>query len=299
MVKCVIQKPFMKWVGGKTQIINDVMARFPSNMNNYYELFLGGGSVLLALLSMRECGKITITGDIHAYDINPIVINVYKNVQSNKDELFECITHYISEYDSISVLKGGRKPDTLEDAKQSKESYYYWIRNKFNSMDKDTVECAAVFLFLNKTCFRGVYREGPHGFNVPFGHYKTTPTIITKTELDKIHKLVQGVVFKQCSFIDSVKLPVEGDFVYMDPPYAPEVSTSFVKYTKTGFNLHKELFDAIKDLDSKKVSFAMSNSDVPMVRDALGSFKVVMIEARRAINSKKPQSKTMEVIVYN
>ncbi len=299
MVKCVIQKPFMKWVGGKTQIINDIMDRFPAEMNNYYELFLGGGSVLLALLSLRECGKITINGDIHAYDINPLVINVYKHVQSNKDELFELISHYISEYDDISVLKGGRKPETLEDAKQSRESYYYWIRNKFNSADRDSVECSAMFLFLNKTCFRGVYREGPNGFNVPFGHYKTTPTVITKKELDKIHELIQGVIFEQSSFIDSIELPTEGDFVYMDPPYAPEVKTSFVGYTRNGFDLHEELFESIKNLNDKNVRFAMSNSDVLLVREALGSFNFVPIEARRSINSKKPQSKAMEVIVYN
>ncbi len=301
MPNIILQKPFLKWAGGKTQIIQDVMKHFPSEMNNYHELFVGGGSVLLAMLSMQQADKIKITGKIYAYDINPIVINVYKHVQSDKEELFKFVSLYITEYDNIDGDVINRKPLTIKDAKTSQESYYYWIRNKFNNMDKSSVESSAIFMFLNKTCFRGLYREGPNGFNVPFGHYKTTPTIITKDELDTISSLIQHVEFQQSDFIDSIKLPSEHDFVYMDPPYAPETTKSFVKYTQAGFTLemHESLFKAIKLLNTKKIKFAMSNSSVSLVTTSLSDYNIDYIVARRSINSKKPNAKTTEVIVYN
>ena len=301
MSKTKLQKPFLKWVGGKTQIMKDVLSKMPKEMNNYHELFLGGGSVLLAVLSLQKQNEITINGRIYAYDLNGILINVYKDVQSNKDELFLHISKYIDEYGSIEGNVVNRKPSTIEDAKTSKESYYYWVRSKFNSMEKDTVECSAIFMFLNKTCFRGMYREGPNGFNIPYGHYKKTPTIITKEELDSVSDLIQNVEFIQCDFNDSIKQPKEGDYVYLDPPYAPENDKSFVGYTKDGFGLeaHKSLFDAITELDKKNIRFAMSNAKVDLVVDHFKDYKHEDIVARRAINSKKPGSTTTEVIIYN
>ena len=99
-----LQTPFLKWVGGKTQIINKIIEKFPEKIENYHELFLGGGSVLLALLSQKQQNKIVVNGTIYAYDINPILINVYKNIQTNKDELFKYINHYITKYDSINTF---------------------------------------------------------------------------------------------------------------------------------------------------------------------------------------------------
>ncbi len=294
-----IQKPFLKWVGGKTQIINEIITKIPDTMNNYHEIFLGGGSVLLAILSLQKQNKITINNKIYAYDLNSVLINVYKNIQNNKDELFNFIKLYIKEYHNISGDIINRKPKDISEAKTSKESYYYWIRNKYNTIDKNTVECSALFMFLNKTCFRGMYREGPNGFNVPYGHYKKTPNIITKNELDKISELIKDVEFIHSDFNLSIKNAKKGDFVYLDPPYAPENDKSFVGYVADGFNLetHKKLFEEIKNL--KDVKFVMSNAKVDLVTESFEEYNCEEIIARRAINSKKPGSKTTEVIIYN
>ena len=294
-----VQKPFLKWVGGKTQIIDNIISKVPREMNNYHELFLGGGSVLLAILSLQKQNKIVIKNKICAYDINNVLINVYKNIQNNKDELYEFISSYIEEYDSIKGTVINRKPVSIEEAKTSKESYYYWIRNKFNNIDKESIECSALFMFINKTCFRGMYREGPNGFNVPYGHYKKTPTIISKKDLDYISELIKNVEFKQSSFSESIKNVTEGDFVYLDPPYAPENEKSFVGYVADGFSLemHNSLFDGIKKL--KDIKFMMSNAKVDLVTESFKDYNCEEIVARRAINSKKPGSTTMEVIIYN
>ena len=265
------------------------------------EIFLGGGSVLLAVLSLEKAGEIVIKNKVYAYDLNEPLINIYKNIQSNKDELFEYITQYITEYDNITGESVNRSPATVEEAKTSKESYYYWIRSMFNSMDKNTIEYSAVFMFLNKTCFRGVYREGPKGFNVPYGHYKNTPTIITKVELDTISELIKDVEFICGDFRKSMLNIKKGDYVYLDPPYAPETKTSFVKYTKEGFDLecHTALINEIKKIKSKNIKFAMSNSKVTLITENFDDCNMDDIIARRAINSKNPESVTTEVIIYN
>lgn len=299
MSEVKLQKPFLKWVGGKTQIINNIISKLPKEINNYHELFLGGGSVLLAVLSLQKQNLITIKNKIYAYDINSSLINVYKHIQNNKDELYNYIESYISVYDSLNGTTINRKPLTIEEAKTSKESYYYWVRNRFNNIDKNTVECSALFMFINKTCFRGMYREGPNGYNVPYGHYKKTPTIITKSDLNYISELIKNVEFKQSSFVDSIKEVREGDFVYLDPPYAPENAKSFVGYVADGFNIdsHNLLFSEIKKLDKSK--FVMSNAKVELVTENFKDYVCEDIVARRAINSKKPGSTTTEVIIYN
>lgn len=299
MNKVKIQKPFLKWVGGKTQIINDIISKIPIEINNYHELFLGGGSVLLAVLSLQKQNKILIKNKIYAYDINCDLINVYKNIQNNKEELYKIINFYINEYNSIKSTIINRKPNSIEEAKTSKESYYYWIRNKYNKIDKNSIECSALFMFINKTCFRGLYREGPNGYNVPYGHYKKTPTIISESELNYISDLIKNVEFKNCNFTISIKNIKEGDFVYLDPPYVPENSKSFVGYVANGFNLetHKLLFDEIKKFQN--IKFVMSNSKVDLVIDNFKEYYCDDIIARRAINSKKPNSTTTEVIIYN
>ena len=294
-----IQKPFLKWVGGKTQIINEIISKIPPEMNNYHELFLGGGSVLLAVLSLQKQNKIIIKNKIYAYDLNRDLINVYIHIQNDKDELYKFIDFYIKEYDGINGTAINRKPTSIEESKTSKESYYYWVRNKYNNIDKNTIECSALFMFINKTCFRGMYREGPNGYNVPYGHYKKTPTIISETDLNYISDLIKDVEFTHCGFIDSIKNVKGGDFVYLDPPYAPENAKSFVGYIADGFNLetHKLLFSEIKKFD--KIKFVMSNAKVELVTDNFKEYKCDDIIARRAINSKKPGSTTTEVIIYN
>ena len=296
-------KPFLKWVGGKTQMIGTLMSKFPKEMENYHELFLGGGSVLFALLSYIQQKKIKIEGKIYAYDINTSLINVYKQIQTNPSDVLKYIELYKNEYSKITNLKGDRQVETKKDALLSKESYYYWQRNNYNKTPPNSPLSAALFIFLNKTCFRGMYREGPNGFNVPFGHYKTTPLFITKDKIKTINKSIQNVIFVNCDFSKSITNCLPGDFVYMDPPYAPETKTSFVGYTKKGFNteMHSKLFKDIKKLHNKKIKFIMSNAKVSLVMDTFksASFQKEDILARRAINSKNPSAKTTEIIIYN
>lgn len=300
----MIQKPPLKWVGGKTQIIDSIINEFPKSINNYHELFLGGGSVLLAVLSLQSQQKLNITGNIYAYDKNPRLINLYKHIQTNKDELYQLISNYMDVYHNLHGNVVNRRAYSIEEAMTSKESYYYWIRNQFNSLsddEKDSVKSSALFLILNKTCFRGMYREGPKGFNVPYGHYKTTPFIIKKEKLDKISKLIRDVSFICLDFQESIKRIEPGDFVYLDPPYAPENKSSFVGYTSDGFNLdmHNKLFDDIILLDKNKIKFIMSNANVDIVTERFKDYRCKEISARRAINSKKPNSTTTEVIIGN
>jgi len=280
----MLQKPFLKWVGGKTQLIDKIVSKIPIYMKNYHEIFLGGGSVLLALLSLQRDQKIMIANKIYAYDLNSHLIDLYIIIRDNKEDFFSHITALKQEYDGSS----------------DKESYYYTIRTRFNQEEK-SIKKSAMFLFLNKTCFRGMYREGPNGFNVPYGHYKKTPTIITKDDIDKISALIQNVEFICLDFEDSITKVQHGDFVYLDPPYAPETKDSFVGYTKGGFGIekHKKLFSEIVKLNTKNIKFLMSNSKVSLVTEFFKGFNCTEILARRAINAKNPGSTAIEVIIGN
>jgi len=300
-----IVKPFLKWVGGKTQIINDVIELFPKEMNNYHEPFLGGGSVLLALLSYKKSGEIKVNGKIYASDLNCNLINLYKNIQSNPDNVIAEVQKLVKEFSNCKEGTVNRKASTLEEALTSQESYYFWIRQNFNSLSKEdrcSTRASAMMLFLNKTCFRGVYREGPHGFNVPFGNYKN-PSIIDEEHIRLVSSLIKEVVFTECPFAYSLERTEAGDFVYLDPPYAPETDTSFVKYTSDGFTIenHETLFRMCEEMKAKNVKMLMSNSEVTLVKKAFPphSYITKVITCRRAINSKKPGSKTNEVLIMN
>jgi DNA adenine methylase len=298
-------KPFMKWVGGKTQIIYDVIALFPKEMNNYHEPFLGGGSVLLALLSYKANGTIKVSGKIYASDLNSNLIGLYKNIQSNVDSLISEVKKLCDEFATCKATGVNRKASTLDEALTSPESYYFWTRSKFNALSKEertSVTASAMLLFMNKTCFRGVYREGPKGFNVPFGNYKN-PSILDEEHIKTVSTLVKDVVFTNCSFSDSLTKVVPGDFAYLDPPYAPENETSFVSYTSDGFNLdnHKMLFKTCADMKAKNVKMLMSNAEVKLVTDAFPSpaYSTKIISCRRAIHSKEPDARTNEVLITN
>jgi len=294
-------KPIIKWVGGKTQIIKQVIESFPTEINNYHELFLGGGSVLLALLQNVEEKKIKLTGSINAYDINETLINLYINIQKKSDDVLTEIKKIISIFTDLNGTEINRSPKTLTEAKSSQESFYYWIRSNFNKLkkeDKNSPLGTAYFIFLNKTCFRGVYREGPNGFNVPFGHYNN-PEIINDEHIYSISKLIKNVNFVHSDFAKSftcIKDINNNDFIYLDPPYAPENDKSFVGYTANGFNLeqHELLFSL-----SKKYKFLMSNADVDLVKNSFTDKKytIKIISCKRSINSKNPESKTNEVLI--
>jgi|TARA_B110000259_G_C14006669_1_gene398123 DNA adenine methylase len=301
-----ICKPIIKWVGGKTQILPTLMELFPKNINNYHEIFLGGGSVLLGLLSMVKHNIIHVRGNILAYDLNEPLIYLYKNIQSNPELLSIDIEQIITQFKKCNGNIINRKPSNFSEACTSSESFYYWNRSLYNNLspqEKNSIYGSALFLFLNKTCFRGVFRVGPNGFNVPYGHYKN-PEIMNKEHLYEIHQLIQNVVFQVLDFVDSIETTVTDDFVYLDPPYVPEHETSFVGYTINGFNTtqHEVLFDICKkQLYDKNIKMMMSNSDVPLTRNTFKEpeYTVDTISCKRSINSKKPGSKTSEIIIRN
>ena len=159
------------------------------------------------------------------------------------------------------------------------------------------------FIILNKLCFRGVYREGPNGFNVPYGHYKKTPSMLNQHEFDIIGELIQTVEFRHQDFSEAMKQVVPCDFVYIDPPYAPETSTSFVGYTANGFDIsqHETLFKRIVELVTAGVNVTMSNANVEMVQANFNadSFMTEDVVAKRAIHAKNPGTKTTELIISN
>jgi DNA adenine methylase len=171
--------------------------------------------------------------------------------------------------------------------------------NKLCLDDKKSILGSAMFIFLNKTCFRGIFRVGPKGFNVPYGHYNN-PEIINKEHLEEIHNLIQNVVFECCDFSLSLSKVEPDDFVYLDPPYAPETNTSFVGYTENGFNMesHEKLFNILNTTNEK---WMLSNADVKLVRDNFANekYKIESIVCKRSINSKNPDAKTKEVIIQN
>lgn len=294
-----LQKPFLKWLGGKSQIMHEILSKFPTQIRNYHEVFLGGGSVLLALLSFVEQGKIEVHGKIFAYDINSRLIHVYKHIQTNPDALYDHLEVFVKEYDSLRGTTVHRTPQNLQEAKSSKESYFYWLRKKFNQMEKDTLESSALFIFLNKTCFRGMYREGRYGYNVPYGHYRKTPTFISKEDLRKISALIQKVEFQESNFSTSIGKVEKGDFVYLDPPYALETPHSFVGYVADGFKfeMHQLLFEQIKS--RKDIQFLMSNAKVNLVIENFKNYRIIEIVSRRSIHPKEPNRKTTEVLIYN
>jgi DNA adenine methylase len=298
-----IPKPILKWVGGKTQIIDKLIDEFPTEINNYHEIFLGGGSVLLTLLSYIHYGIIKVNGNIYAYDLNEPLIYIYKNIQTNHNELYNEIQKLIKEFNSCNNGEINRTPKNIDEAKIAKENYYYWIRTEYNKLtDKKTLTGSAMFIFLNKTCFRGVFRIGPNGFNVPYGHYHN-PEIINKEHLDKIHKLIQNVIFECCDFNISLHNVEPNDYVYLDPPYAPETNTSFVRYTENGFNIdnHNNLFKFIHALTETNTKIMLSNADVNLVRDNFTNkkYNITSILCKRTINSKNPEKKSKEVIIKN
>lgn len=321
-------KPLLKWVGGKTQILDEVLNRFPKEYNSYHELFLGGGSVLFGLLDRIEKKEIIVNGSLNAYDLNPHLIQFYNHIKTNPDDFLKKLDKIKDKYRKITVLnqvrivKNNQNEDITEDKKKkpklkttfseepsdSRESYYYWIRQEFNRLIKNdetktSLEVSVYLLFMNKIGFRGVYRMGPNGFNVPFGNPKNVPQMVTKDEITTLSNALQNVNLYVMDFKESMKRVKEGDFMYLDPPYYPEQENSFVNYTGNGFNkeAHDYLFKLIKNKSKKNVKFLMSNSNTKYVTDSFkeAKYKIEYIDVKRAIHSTNPGAKTKEVFILN
>jgi DNA adenine methylase len=306
-------KPLLKWVGGKSQLLKDIFTLFPKKINNYYEPFIGGASVLLELLNKIENNEIIVNGKIYAYDNNANLIYFYNTIKNNHLLFIEQIKLLKEDYEKCSNTKINAKkivyPIPKENTIQSKELFFYYIRQEYNKLinhneknDTHILMISVYLLFLNKTCFRGLYRMGPNGFNVPYGNYKN-PSIFDENEINQISTLFNkyNVTFTYQSFekVFDYKFK-KTDFIYFDPPYVPENSTSFVTYNEDGFNeeKHKNLFENIKKLNC---AFILSNSDTKLLYDYFenSNYNIHKIKAKRAIKSNDPTATTNELLIYS
>jgi DNA adenine methylase len=280
-------KPFLKWVGGKTDLLDKILPLFPTEINNYHEVFVGGGSIFLNLLDNKN---INITGKIYIYDSNEELINLYTCIKADYTKLWKHIYELSVEYINS----------------EDKANYYYYIRELYNNslIEKDAYFQSSLFLFLNKTCFRGLYRESNKGFNVPFGNY-LKPSFIDLETLRKLNSEFSKIEIKYSSYQDTLNSIInyskKGDFIYLDPPYASNKETDFVNYTKYGFpnDNHNVIYDKLLQLDKKGIKFLLSNSNIDFIKDLFVNYKINIISAKRRINSKLPNDKTTELLIYN
>lgn len=260
--KNVLLKPILKWVGGKRQLLDDIVPLLPKNPALYVEPFIGGGAVLLASQPKRA----------RVNDYNAELINVYTVVRDSPDDLLELLREH--------------------DAKNTSE-HYYEVRaldREPGFEDTDPVVRAARIIYLNKTCFNGLYRVNSAGqINSPYGRYKN-PNIVNEPGIRALSRYLQGDIDLRCGdYADAlVDLP-KGSFVYLDPPYMPLSQTSaFTGYTEGGFDYDEQvrLRDECAKLREQGIHFVESNSDCEAIRELYADFEIKTVQAKRAINSR-------------
>ena len=293
-----IVKPFVKWAGGKNSLIPQITKYYPFELKNgfierYIEPFVGGGAVLIDILQKYEIKE------AYAFDINIDLINCYNVIKNNVEEL-------INELD-----KKEKNFIALND--EERQNYFYDIRAEYNSYklnDKLDVKRASEFIFLNRTCFNGLYRVNKDGkFNVPCGKYKN-PTICDSNNLRNLSELIKNVIFEYGDYRKSEKYVNNNTFVYFDPPYRPLSATSgFTSYTKEDFNddNQKELANYFYKLDLKNAKLMLSNSNPKNVNkddnffeNIYKGFAINEVSAKRMINSNaKGRGEISELLITN
>ena len=290
-------KPFLKWVGGKGQLINELEKFLPADgekvLTKYAEPMVGGGALLFSILSKYDFEELYIS------DINAELINSYIVVRDNIDLLVEKLTEMQAIF--LPMNDNGRK------------YFYYNARDKFNALQlsqETAVDKAALFIFLNKTCFNGLYRVNKKGqFNVPMGAYKN-PTICDENNLRNISNALQNVEIVCGDYTLSESFIDNNTFVYIDPPYRPISATSgFTSYNTDVFDDNEQirLSQYIERIDKVGAKVVLSNSDPKNVNpddmffdDLYKSFKIHRVEATRAINSKaEKRGKISELLICN
>lgn len=274
-------KPFIKWAGGKSQLLSEIRKHYPNTVERYCEPFLGGGAVLFDVLQMFNPAEVLVN------DINKELVNTYSQIKTNCDALLEQLKKYQDAYWS----------STLEENKKS----YFEKRERFNSLkvngsEKDCVEKAALFIFLNKTCFNGLYRVNSKGlFNVPFNSVKK-PLLCDTDNLTECSKLLQNVEITCGDYSQTRSFIDDKTFVYFDPPYRPlSTTSSFTAYSEKDFADKEQiaLQKYVDELTQKGAKVVLSNSD-PKNSDAdddffdelYSDYDIERIEAKRMINSK-------------
>ncbi len=292
-------KPFVKWAGGKGSLIPRLKNFYPfelenGTINTYVEPFVGGGAVLINILQKYD------VKEAYAFDINIDLINCYNVIKNNVEEL-------------IKDLKV-KEDEFLKLANEDRQEYFYDIRKEYNSYriaeNELSIKRAGEFIFLNRTCFNGLYRVNKNGeFNVPCGKYKN-PTICDSANLRNLSYLIRNVVFKYGDYKKSEKYVDENTFVYFDPPYRPlSVTSGFTAYAKEDFNdeNQKELAKYFRKLDEKDAKLMLSNSnpkntnkDDDFFEDIYKGFYINEISAKRMINANsKGRGEISELLITN
>ncbi len=252
-------QPFLKWVGGKRQLMGALLKKLPQRFNRYHEPFLGGGALFFS----------TLPDNASLSDLNSNLIETYCVVRSDPEGLIESLSKHIYE-----------------------KEYFYRMR----SMDRDAsfssltpLERASRFIYLNKTCFNGLYRVNQDGyFNVPFGKY-SNPRILIPDNIRACARALRSATISCGGFDKVLDATTAGDFVYLDPPYAPLSSTSnFTSYQERGFSIEDQhsLKIVCDSLSQKGVKWMQSNSSAPLILDLYRDYTIETVPAIRAINSK-------------
>ena len=276
-------KPFIKWVGGKGQLLPEINKLYPielgKNINKYAEIFLGGGAVLFDILSKYKLDEVYIS------DKNLELINTYKSIRDNVDILIKSLKEMEEQYIPLN--------------NEDRKIYYYEKREEYNSLkinsEMNNIEKAILFIFLNKTCFNGLYRVNKKGkFNVPMGAYKK-PKICDEENLKNVSLTLRNVKIVYADYRESEKFIDDKTFVYIDPPYRPlNITSSFTSYTENDFNDKEqiELAEYINVLNKKGAKIVISNSD-PKNNDIDDNFfdklyknyNINRVKATRMLNS--------------
>lgn len=268
-------KPFLKWAGGKRQLLPVINERIPEKFSTYYEPFVGAGAVLFDMQPKKAIIN----------DANKELINVYKVIKNNIDELILDLKNHVNE-----------------------EDYYYDVRkldrtNEYKNMSD--IKKASRILYLNKTCYNGLFRVNQQGqFNVPFGRYKN-PNIVNEETLRAVHDYLNNndIRILNVDFEEAIKYMRKEAFVYFDPPYHPISDTSsFTGYTTDGFDAEdqKRLKKLCDSLDDRGCRFLLSNSSADLILDLYSDYKLEYVDASRSINSKgDSRGEIEEVLVRN
>ncbi len=266
-------KPFVKWAGGKRQLVEELKKKIPHKYNRYLEPFVGAGALFFELKPKTA----------YISDINDELIGVYRVIRDEVEALIRTLgTH------------------------RNEEEYFYQIRNvdrKGEYKNWSAVKKAARFIYLNRTCYNGLYRVNSKGFfNVPYGFYKN-PKIVDKDTLRACSELLKDTEIVHGSFWLVLDKVGANDFVYFDPPYYPlNATSSFTSYTKDGFDqdMQFELKELCDRVDKKGVYFMVSNSHTPFITDLYRQYNVYTADAIRAINCKaEKRGRIKEVIITN
>jgi DNA adenine methylase len=269
---------FVKWAGGKGQLIEQFLPFFPSKITRYIEPFVGSGAIFFYIKQKFEPKECILS------DVNEELINTYKVIQDSAESLIE----ELKKYKILHIA-------------EPKEHYYRTRATQPNTLQD--IQRAARFIYLNKTCFNGLYRVNSKGeFNVPMGKY-TNPEIVQEERLRLASRLLKDVQITSNSFEDTIDIAQKGGFVYFDPPYYPlEGAKSFTTYTKNNF-MEKEqekLHNVFSILTQKGCLCMQSNSDTPYIRNLYKEFRIETVKAKRAINSDaSKRNEINEIVILN